>query len=245
MNNIQASIKTSYFVILFAAFLMIAGARSDAQPAQVASAGCSMSHRTVVPHNPRIGPDGNILSGQVILQLSFRLDEQTTIQVVEHPRSASNDLDQYNSVIVVRRGKDRKTLPLSTLTQYGSEFRIVEAARFRLSPNRTIAYLAFETPSTGMAEAFAVVQSTPAGLDIRMFPGANQGRIVVNRAEPAKAELWSAKGNTDRIDCDTCRKYYAVYDCDVGENSVVCVNRIGSRATGYSDHFIGERIKIR
>ena len=44
--------------------------------------GCEETHRVIAPRNPRMGPHGNILSGQAIVQARLVLDGNTNVKVV-------------------------------------------------------------------------------------------------------------------------------------------------------------------
>jgi hypothetical protein len=216
-----------------------------AQPPEPSHAlGCAESYRLVTPRNPRLGADGNILAGQATVQAKLTLDGGTTVRIVEYPRSGT-DLDSYNSTIIVQRGQEQTKYSIARLIKFGSALRLVEIASFCALPSRETIFLAFETPSTGMAEGFAVIRYSPGLVDVRAFPMANQGRIVVSKADPEKVELWSATGSASRFDCDGCKKHYAVQDCSVGQQSVECKERPGPGEVLFPDKFMGARIAVR
>lgn len=205
---------------------------------------CENSHRTLAPKNPHMAANGSILAGQVIVQAKLILDENTTVQVVEHPRSGK-DLDSYNSTIVIQRGREQEKYPLKELIKGGEFLRLVETVRLCSAPDQGSIVLAFEAGSTGAAEGFAVVRYSSQVIDVQALPMADQGRIVVSKAEPNKVELWSATGSAGVIDCDACKKHYAVQDCEVGEHPVTCKRRPGTGEVRSPDKFIGARIEVR
>ena len=90
-----------------------------------------------------MGPDGSIVAGQVIVQAKLALDENTTAKIVESPRSG-NDLDSYNSTVIVQRGQQQKKYPLEGLIKGGSLLRLVEVASLCGSSNQGTVFLAFE-----------------------------------------------------------------------------------------------------
>ncbi|MGA3052843.1 MAG: hypothetical protein ABSD63_01430 [Candidatus Korobacteraceae bacterium] len=206
--------------------------------------GCEESHRVIAPRNPRMGTDGNILAGQAIVQARLVLDGNTNVKVVEYPRSLKN-FDSYNSTVIIQRGQERKEYPIGRLIKFGSNLRVVEIASLCTSSNQGTVFLAFETPSVAATEGFAVIRFSPGAVDVQAFPMANQGRIVISKAEPDKVELWSATGSASQMDCDACKKHYAVQDCNVGPQSVECKQRSGPGEVLFPDRFMGARIEVR
>jgi hypothetical protein len=206
--------------------------------------GCVESHRVIAPKNPRMGADGNILAGQVIVQAKLALDGSTTARIVEYPRSGA-DLDSYNSTVIIQRGQEQKKYPLERLIKGGSLLRLVEVASLCGSSDQGTVFLAFEAGSTGAAEGFAVIRYSPEAVDVLAFPMANQGRIVVTKAAPNEVELWSASGSAGGIDCDACKKRYSVRDCNVGQDSVECKQRPAAGEVLSPDKFMRARIDLR
>jgi hypothetical protein len=219
--------------------LLLAQSPEPSQPL-----GCVESHRVIAPKNPRMGTDGNILAGQVIIQAKLTLDGSTTAKIVEYPRSG-NDLDIYNSTVVFQRGQEQKKYPLERLIKGGSLLRLVEVASLCGPSNQGTVFLAFEAGSSGAAEGFAVIRYSPEAVDVQAFPMANQGRIVVTRATPNEVELWSASGSAGGIDCDACKKHYSVRDCNVGKDSVECKQRPETGEVLSPDKFMRARIDLR
>jgi hypothetical protein len=191
-----------------------------------------------------MGVDGNILSGQAIVQAKLTLDGSTTVRIVEYPRAGA-DLDSYNSTVIIQRGQEQKKYPLDQLIKDGSGLRLVEVASLCSSSDQGTVFLAFEAGSTGAVEGFAVIRYSPGSFDVQAFPMANQGRIVVSKADPGKVGLWSATGSASQIDCDGCKKHYAVQDCTVGQQSVECKRRPGPGEVLFPDKFMNARIEIR
>ena len=116
--------------------------------------GCVESHRVIAPKNPRMGADGSILAGQVIAQAKLTLDGSTTAKIVEYPRSG-NDLDSYNSTVIIQRGQEQKKYPLERLIKGGSLLRLVEVASLCGSSNQGTVFLAFEAGSSRREESHA------------------------------------------------------------------------------------------
>lgn len=207
-------------------------------------AGCENRHKVFAPKGPRMGADGNIEAGQTIVQWKLSLGEETLVRVVEHPRT-DKDVDSYNSTIIVQRGQERKEYALGRLINLGYSLRLVETASFCSSPDNKTFFLAFETPSIGAYEGFAIIRYSPGGIDVQVLPGVDEGRIVVNMSDLSKVELWSAKGSASKIDCDACKKHYAVQDCEIGGTSVTCSPRTGTDEIRSPGKFIGARIEVR
>lgn len=219
--------------------LLLAQSPEPSQPL-----GCVESHRVIAPKNPRMGADGNILAGQVIVQARLTLDGSTTAKIVEYPRSG-NDLDSYNSMVIIQRGQEQKKYPLERLIKGGSLLRLVEVASLCGSSNQGTVFLAFEAGSSGAAEGFAVVRYSPESVDVQALPMANQGRIVVRKATPNEVELWSASRSAGGIDCDACKKHYSVRDCNVEKDSVECKQRPEAGEVLSPDKFMRARINLR
>jgi hypothetical protein len=230
---------------LFVALLVLATGGSLAQsPKPSPAPTCENSHKTLAPKGPRMGADGTIVPGQAVVQWKLTLDEATVVRVVEHPRT-EKDMDSYNSTIIVQRGHERKDYALGKLIKLGSGLRLVETASFCSSPGKKTVFLAFETPSVGASEGFAVIRSSPDDVDVQVLPMADQGRIVVSRADLDRVELWSAKGSASEIECDACKKHYAVQDCEIGQHAVTCNPRAGADEIRSPSKFIGARIEVR
>jgi hypothetical protein len=191
-----------------------------------------------------LGADGNILAGQAIVQAKLVLDGSTTVRIVEYPRSGT-DLDSYNSTVIIQRGQGQKKYPLGQLIKDGSTLRLVEVASLCNSSDQGTVFLAFEAGSTGAAEGFAVIRYTLGSVDVQALPMAKEGRIVVSKAEPVKVELWSATGSASQIDCEACKKHYAVQDCTVGQQNVECKERPGPGEVRSPDKFMNARIVVR
>jgi hypothetical protein len=206
--------------------------------------GCMENHRVVAPKNPRMGADGSIVAGQVIVQAKLALDENTAAKIVESPRSG-NDLDSYNSTVIVQHGQQQKKYPLEGLIKGGSLLRLVEIASVCGSSGQGTVFLAFEAGTSGAAEGFVVIRYSPEAVDVQALPMANQGRIVVTKATPNEVELWSASGSAGGIDCDACKKHYSVRDCNVRKDSIECQQRPGAGEVLSPDKFMRARIDLR
>lgn len=211
--------------------------------ATVPASGCENSHRTLAPKNPRMGADGNILPGQAIVQMRLAPAENTNVKVVEFPR-AEKDLDSYNSTIIIQRGQESKRYPVRELIKGGEVLRLVETAGLCTSPDQGSIFLAFEAGSTGAAEGFAVIRYSPQRIDVQALPMTDQGRIVVKASVPDHVELWSAAGG-DTVECDACKKRYAVQDCQLGQLSVTCSKRQGTVGPFSPEKFMRARIQVR
>lgn len=210
-----------------------------------ATSDCSLRHKLIAPTGPRMTANGDFVAGQAIVQARMKLDANTSLRIVEYPQSLA-DVDAYNSVIIVRRGQQQTRYPLSGLIQHGSILRLVEFAALCTAPDAGVVFFAFETASTGAEEGFAVIRYSPEAFTVQGFPGAIQGRIVLNKDAPYSAEMWSASGEPkDKISCDACPKYYRVEDCQIGPQKLEC--QASSRRVGpyLPDHFMQARIKIR
>lgn len=96
-------------------------------------------------------------------------------------------------------------------------------------------FLAFEAGSTGAAAGFAVVRYSAQAVDVQGLPMADQSSIVV-KAAPDQVELWSATGG-EGIECDACKKRYAVQECELGQPSVTCSKRQGTVGSFSPDKF--------
>ena len=232
------------WLLAFVSAVAVQSALLAQSPGGSGAMGCEETHRTLALRNPRLGVTDRILPGQAIVQAKLTLDADTTVRVIEYPK-AGRPLDSYNATIIVRRGQDEKRYPMGKLMKDGALFRPVELASLCRSSNQGVVFIAFETPSTGMAEGFAVIQYSPESVGVQTLPPASQGRIVVHRTVPEEIELWSATGNADIFDCNACKKFYSIQDCLVGQRAVLCKQRSAPGVTGYPGKFIGARIQVR
>ncbi len=214
---------------------------SSQTPAAVSAPECRSIHKGIAPKDPRRGPDGIILPGQTIVRMKLAIGPNTTITIIEHPR-AGVELDDYNCTIIVKRGQESKKYSMKVLTKGGEGDRIVEVANLCTSPEAGMLFLAFEEGYAGYGEGFAVVRYSPDAFDVRALPSAYQGRIVVNKADPNKVEVWSAEDSASKIECGACPKYYGIQDCEIGLTAVTCQRRAGPRKIRLPDKFIGARI---
>jgi|YelNatPaOPRAMG01_1025707.scaffolds.fasta_scaffold16491_2 hypothetical protein len=209
-----------------------------------AAAPCEAGHRIITPKNPARTSDGNISAGQSIMQAQMAVGQSATVRVVEHPRSGK-DLDAYNSTVIVQNGPEKRSYPLKDLIKDGEFFRLVETARLCSSADAGTVFLAFETPSTGASEGFAVVQYSPQGITVRGLPVADEGRIVVQ--SPTEVEVWTAQGGEGLggIECDACKKQYAIMTCHLGQDGVHCSGPTKTAGAVSPDKFMRARIKVR
>jgi len=230
------------------AFLLMAAMRSLslAQSRAISAApGCESNHRILAPKNPPVAADGSILAGQAIVQARLVLDENTTVRVVEYPRTG-RDIYLWNTTIIVRRAHEAKRYPLRQLIKYGDTLRLVEVASLCASSDQGTIFFAFESFATGAAGGFAIIRYSPGSVDVKGFPPVAQGRIVINRSTPDKVELWSASGSPrDAIECDACKKFYRIEDCHVGQQSVKCTPRAGTVGPLSPEKFMRARIAVR
>jgi hypothetical protein len=191
-----------------------------------------------------VGADGSIVAGQAIVQAKLILDGNTTVRIVEHPRSGT-DLDSYNSLVIIRRGREQKKYPLDHLIRGGAVLRLVEVASLCSSSDQGTVFLAFEAGSTGAAEGFAVIRYAPGSVVVQAAPMAREGRIIVSEASPEKVELWTAIGSASQIDCEACKKRYSIQNCTVGQQDVECKQRPGPGKVRSPDNFMNARIVAR
>jgi hypothetical protein len=236
--------KARKLAILTGVLLGMSQPRSQAQsPPNAMTVPCRASPRIVAPKNPARTSNGSIVAGQSIVQGRIAVNETTMLEVVEYPRS-QKDTDTYSSTIIIRNGVNSQ-YPLKNLIKGGEFFRLVEAARLCSSANTGTVFLAFETPSTGANEAFAVIRYSPQAVSVQTLPVADQGRIVVE--SPTDVELWTSDGvaGLGGIECDACKKRYVIEACHLGERNVRC-SRLSKTVRPVSpDTFMRARIKIQ
>jgi hypothetical protein len=206
---------------------------------------CENSHRIIAPKNPRMSADRSILSGQSIVQTRLALSQNTILQVIEYP-ATGKDIELWNSTIILQRGQEKTKYPLGQLIRYGAALRLVEIASLCANAGQNTIVLAFESYATGADEGFVIIRYSPESVEVKGFPPVRQGRIVIDRSNPNRAELWSATGSPDgAIECDACEKIYQIQDCRVGEKSTDCVRRPGTVGPLPPGKFMGARIDVR
>jgi hypothetical protein len=203
---------------------------------------CREIHKAFAPKNSRIGPLGKLLPGQILVQARIILDSSTVVKVVEYPQSGPG-FDDSNSTIIVEQNSTKKVFRIKDLIKYGSIMRLVEYATVCNSPDDSTIFLGFDGGSTGDFEGFAVIHSSPNGIEVMTLPYALQGRIVINRSTPDELELWSAT-DSDMALCGACKKHYFVRECRVGQKNVECIRRVGLVGPLNPDAFMSKRIDI-
>ena len=214
-------------------------------PANLGQLGCKEVHLRKAPVNPRLTEDGLIVPGQVFVQLRLALDEKTIIRVLEYPRTVDRE-DFWNTTIIIQSGQHQKRYPLKQIIEYGETLRVTEAATLCLPSQKQVVVLAFESPSTGASDGFCLVRYSAEFTKVEGFPPVSQGKIVIDRLTPDKAELWSASGSPDNsIECDACEKFYQVQDCRVGGAKMDCLQRAGTLGPLSPGKFMQHRIEIR
>jgi hypothetical protein len=205
-------------------------------------AGCREMHRVITPKNPRYGEDGRIIPGQALLQGKIMVNATTIVKVVEYPREGT-ELDEYNSTIIIERDTERKRYRIRDLIKDGEGLRLVEIAIMCGSPDSHTILLAFEAGSTGAAEGFAVIKSSPNSTEVLALPLVLQGGIVLKRSAPDDLELWSTT-RSDASLCEACSKHYFIQDCKYSESGFVCTRRPGLMGPLDPDKFMMLRIMI-
>src|SRR5258707_5264340 len=205
--------------------------------------GCEESHRSFAPRNPKFEKDGSIIGGQSLVQSRFRLDEKTTVRVVEYPRSG-RDMDDYNSTIIVQSGQEQRRYPLREMITNGAGLRLVETATLCASPDQVTIALAFEAGSTGAAEGFAIIEYSPTGITVQALPMAYEGRIVIKRVVPDEVELWSSTVKDASL-CEACKKRYVAQRCKITEQKMECTQPPEPKGVLDPNKFMRARIAIQ
>lgn len=214
-------------------------------PLTTPASGCEETHRTIAGKNPRSTANGIIVPGQAIAQFRLALGQNTILRVVEYP-TTGEDIDLWNSTIILQRGQEKTKFPLGRLIRYGDGLRLVEVASLCGDAGQNTIVLAFESFATGADEGFVIIRYSPESAEVKGFPPARQGRIVIDRSNPNRAELWSASGSPKgAIECDACKKFYQIQDCRVGEKSMDCMRRPGTVGPFSPEKFMRARIKVR
>lgn len=214
-------------------------------PATVPASGCEETHRKIAGKNPPRTANGIIVPGQAIAQLRLALGQNTILQVVEYP-TTGKDIDLWNSTIILQRGQEETTYPLGQLIRYGDGLRLVEVASLCGDAGQNTIVLAFESNATGAEEGFVIIRYSRESAEVKGFPPARQGRIVIDRSDPNRAELWSASGSPKgAIECDACEKIYEIQDCRVWEKSIDCKRRPETVGPFPPEKFMQARIEVR
>jgi hypothetical protein len=202
---------------------------------------CKREHRVIAPKTPSRTADGSIAPNQALLQAKFEITNDTSVRVIEYPKSG-DELDTYNSTVIVQRGRAQTRYDIGKLIKGGTVLRLVEIVSLCTASDEGQIILAFEGGSTGAVEGFAILRFTPGVVEVKALPIANQGRIVVKDATARNVELWSASPGDAGL-CTACKKKYTVRECTVGQQDVDCAR---ARTVGRfaPDAFLKHRIEI-
>lgn len=206
---------------------------------------CQEIRRGFAPKDPRLTADDEIIPGQRVVQLELHLSHNATVSVIEYPRSGKND-DYYNSTIIIRRNHNEARYALAHLMKYGDVLRLDEIASTCGAPDRGSVILAFESVGSETDQGFILVRYSRDAVSVLGFPVVTtQGRLVLHRPDPDRAELWSAEEPGPGFVCTACSKYYSVHDCRIRQSAITCAKRPGLVGPLLPDNFMEHRISIR
>lgn len=227
---------SSALLVLACSFFIANISLADTTPA------CKEEHRVIAPKNPSLTADGSIVPGQSIVQAKFSPFQNLRINVIERPRSGE-DLDTYNSTVVVEYKEKQQEYAVARLIKGGAALRLVEAASLCSSYTAGMLVLAFEAPSTGAAEGFVLVQYSAGAVDVKALPMVTQGKIVVHHSAADTIELWSTT-QSDATLCGACKKRYVIKDCNI-RHATRCIARAARAGPLSPQKFAQHRIEIR
>jgi hypothetical protein len=150
-----------------------------------------------------------------VLRAEIAIDSRTTARFYEEPTSET----VYNSSISVEReGASIATYKVGSLIKHQS-LRLVHAAVIR-SGDTGMLVCEYEGGATGAREGFAILRLSPAGVELHTLPLTDFGKVVVFRAKPEQAEVWSALPDNAGSNADprayatqACRWQTGGYEC--------------------------------
>jgi hypothetical protein len=228
---------------IFALAVSFALQNGNSSSAQIIDIGkCEERHETFPLLLPPKDEDGKLIS-QMLARAKFRLNEETTLRIIEYPRSRGDE-DTYNSVIVIEQAGRHKEYPLASTIRGGSALRLLKSFSYCMSSGKGLLALSFQAGWTGSAQGFVLIPYSKDWIDVKTFPIVYQGRMVISRSDPNNVELWSSVPE-DRHTCDACEKRYSIQDCKIGGRSTICKKRPNVEGPISPSQFIHESIKIQ
>jgi len=228
---------------IFALTLSLSLPNENSTSTQIIDLGkCEERQETFPLLLPPRDEDGKLVS-QVLARAKFRLNEETTLRIIEYPRSRGDE-DTYNSVIIIEQAGGHKEYPLASTIRGGSALRLLKSFSYCMSSGKGLLALSFQAGWTGSAQGFVLIRYYKDWVDAKTFPIVYQGRMVINRSDSNNVELWSSVPE-DRHTCDACDKRYSIQDCKIGGRSTVCKKRPSVEGPYSPSKFIHESIKIQ
>ena len=153
---------------------------------------------------------------KAIHRATIVIDKTMSVEVLEKPKSEIN----FDSVVVVRKaGRESHTFDVGHMIGH-RQLRLVHAALLRADDNSGMLVLEFEGGAVGAREGFAVLRYSPGLFQLHVLPLTDYGKVVVFRARPDSAEVWS--GDCASISSDAGGCEYQRRICNWGDNGYTC-----------------------
>lgn len=151
-----------------------------------------------------------------VLRAKVLLENATTVEFYERPK----DIDLYNSTVVVsRQGKAARSYNIGELIKHQA-LSLVHIGIVPLPEGGGMLVCEYEGGAVGAREGFAILRFSPSDVELHTLPLTDFGKVIVFRAKPELAEIWSALPDDAGSDADprayttqACRWYAVGYEC--------------------------------
>jgi hypothetical protein len=151
-----------------------------------------------------------------VVRARIVLDASTTVELSERPR----DIDYYDSTIQVeRKGHPVRRYKVGELMKHQA-LKLAHVALVPTSDASGMLVFEYEGGAVGAREGFAVLRYSPSGLEVRVLPLTDFGKVVVFRGRPELAEIWSALA--DNVGSDADPRAYETRVCQWQPNGYLC-----------------------
>lgn len=151
-----------------------------------------------------------------VLRAKVSLEHSTIVEFYERPR----DIDVYDSTVVVsRQGEAARSYNIGDLVKH----QALSLAHIGIVPSAEgggMLVCEYEGGAVGAREGFAILRFSPSSIELHTLPLTDFGKVVIFRAKPELAEIWSALADDAGSDADprsyatqACRWQSSGYEC--------------------------------
>lgn len=150
-----------------------------------------------------------IIDKKQVLRARLEINISTLIEVFERPK----DVDYYDSLVIVHR-KDfsPQYFNIGRMIKGGQILRLVNTALFYTEEHAGVLVFVFEGGGSGAVQGFAILRFSQTNIELHTLPIVYHGKVVVDRKNIEKVELWSKHpyfiGQSEVDD-----KLYIIRDC--------------------------------
>ena len=152
---------------------------------------------TFVRPNPAEYEDA-INAKRRILRVRVTINSSTSVEFYEQPK----DIDYYDSsIVVLRDGQSSHIYNVGKLIEHQA-LSLAHVAIVPAGNGAGVLICEYESGAVGAREGFAILRFSPKGLELHTLPLTDFGKVVIFRAKPWQAEIWSALHDDAGSDAD-------------------------------------------